>query len=92
MKRTLSGIVIALSIILIACSGGGESAESIAKKWCDLKSKETKATTEEAKAAAAEKRKEYERTIEEKYKTDSTMREAVMREVEKCEDAAEGRE
>ena len=86
-------LFIALSILFAACSGGGkESAASIAQKWCDLNSKVYKAKTDEEKEKAEQKRKEYERSIEEKYKGDSIMRDAVMKEVEKCEDASEGKE
>lgn len=92
MKRTCLGLVMALSFFFIACSGGSESAESIAKKWCDLNSKVHKAANPEDKEKAEQARKDYEQSIEDKYKSDTTMREAVMREVEKCEDASEGRE
>jgi hypothetical protein len=92
MKRTVFSLVIALSVFFVACNGGGkETAESIAKKWCDLNSKVAKASTPEAKEAAEQKRKEYENTIEAKYTTDTAMRDQVMKEVEKCEDASEGR-
>jgi hypothetical protein len=92
MKRTALGLVIAISFFFIACSGGKETPESIAKKWCDLNSRVTKASTPEAKEAAEQKRKEYEVSMEEKYKGDEKMRDAISKEVEKCEDASEGRE
>ena len=91
MKKIAIGLF-TLSVFLIACSGGGkESAESIAKKWCDLNSKVDKATSPDDKDKAEQARRDYEKSIEEKYKTDTAMRDAVMREVEKCEDASEGR-
>ena len=91
MKRTFFGFI-ALSAILIACSGGGkETAESIAKKWCDLNSKVAKAETPEAKEAAEQKRDEYEKSMEAKYKDDEEMKKNVEAEVEKCEAASEGK-
>ena len=91
MKKQILLILAISCAAIIACNNKSESAASIAKEWCDLNGKVAKANTPEEKAKAEEKRREYEKKIEEKYKTDTVMRNQVMVEVEKCEDASEGR-
>ena len=92
MKKFFTAGIILACLTFIACGGGGgkESAKSIAQKWCDLNAKVHKAPDGgpeygEAKAALDK----YEKEIEAKY--DETFMKEVGKEVEKCEDASEGR-
>jgi hypothetical protein len=68
-----------------------ESAASIAQAWCDLNGKAYRATTDAEKAAAKDALDAFEKNMEEKYKNDDAMMKAIEAEVEKCEDASEGR-
>ena len=99
MKKIITGaFIIALCISLLACnndkdkSGNGkETAASIAQKWCDLNAKVHTAKTDEEKEKAKAARKDYENTIDTKYKGDEALSKEIEKEVEKCEDASEGR-
>ena len=73
-----------------ACSSK-ETASSIAQKWCDLNGKVFKAEEGPAKETAKAARKDFEKKMEEKYKDDKVFMDEVGKEVEKCEDASEGR-
>jgi hypothetical protein len=70
---------------------GSESAASIAQEWCDLNGKAFRATTDADKTAAKDALDAFEKSLEEKYKNDETMMKAIEAEVEKCEDASEGK-
>lgn len=93
MKKKLSiAIFTTLCIIILSCSGKKETAASIAQKWCDLNAKVHKAADggpeyETAKAA----RKKFEKEMEAKYKDNKAFMDEIGKEVEKCEDASEGR-
>ena len=76
----------------VSCSGKEETAASVAQEWCDLNGKVAKATSDEAKAAAEQARTDYEKKMQEKYKDNQAFLDEVGKEVEKCEDASEGRE
>ena len=78
--------------LFVSCSGKEESAASVAQEWCDLNAKVAKASSEEAKAAAEKARTDYENKMQEKYKDNQAFLDEVGKEVEKCEDASEGRE
>jgi hypothetical protein len=93
MKRNpIVFLVLTLGILFASCNNGGEETpESIAKQWCDLNGKVARATTPEEKEKAEKNRKEYEEKIDKKYKDNEEMRKKVEVEVEKCEDASEGR-
>ena len=95
MKRNPSVIAcIAFSICLLACSGNKkESAASIAQKWCDLNAKVHNAKTDEEKERAKQARKKYENEMDAKYDNEQNeaLKKEVQKEVEKCEDASEGR-
>lgn len=88
-KRILSIAVIALTLSLASC-GGKKSAASVAQKWCELNGKVAKASDADKPAAEAA-RKKYEDEMEAKYKKDEAFMKEVGVEVEKCEDASEGR-
>lgn len=91
MKKNITGILAALiCLLIIACGSKKETAASIAQKWCDLNAKAYKAegATKEAAEAA---RKKFETEMEEKYKDDKAFMDEVGKEVEKCEDASEGK-
>ena len=91
MRQLLAGIsLFAICLSFTAC-GGKESAASIAKKWCDLNGKVHKAAEGAEKEAAEAARKKFENDMEAKYKDDKAFMEEVGKEVEKCEDASEGR-
>lgn len=74
-----------------ACSGKTETAASVAQEWCELNGKVARANTDDERRAAEARREEYEKKIEEKYKGNEAFRKEVEEEVEKCEDASEGR-
>lgn len=89
-KRSLVLIILSSCLLFTACGGKKETAASIAQQWCDLNAKAYKAEGA-AKEAAEAKRKEFEKKMEEKYKGDEAFMKEIGKEVEKCEDASEGR-
>lgn len=92
MKKKLSiAIFSILWLTILSCSGKKETAASIAQKWCDLNAKVYKAAEGPAKEAAEKARKNFENKMEEKYKENKPFLEEIGKEVEKCEDASEGR-
>lgn len=92
MKKKLSiSVVILLCMAVLSCGSKKETASSIAQKWCDLNAREHKATDEGAKETAKTARKKYEDEMEAKYKKDEAFMKEIGKEVEKCEDASEGR-
>ncbi|MBK8953589.1 MAG: hypothetical protein IPM85_16385 [Chitinophagaceae bacterium] len=84
-------LAISLAALLFTACSGKETAKSIAQKWCDLNAKAYKADDGAAKDAAKYALKQYEDKIEAKYKDNETFMKEVEAEVEKCEDASEGR-
>ncbi len=92
MKKSLYGFaMIAVMLGMIACSSKKESAASIAQEWCDLNGKAYKAAEGPEKEAAVAARKKFEDNMSEKYKDDKAFMDEIGKEVEKCEDASEGR-
>ncbi len=90
MKKLASFIPFGLCILLFACSSGKETASSVAQKWCDLNGKEYRAANDEEKNKARAAKESFEKEMEVKY-SDKAFIEEVKKEVEKCEDASEGR-
>ena len=90
-KNLLALFVIASTLSLTACGGGKESASSVATKWCELNGKKHKAAEGAEKEAADAALSKFENEIEAKYKGDEAFMKEVEKEVEKCEDASEGR-
>ncbi|MFT3677588.1 MAG: hypothetical protein QM781_16985 [Chitinophagaceae bacterium] len=86
-----AGIVLIVTVLLFSCSDKKETADSIAAKWCELNGQVTKATGEAEKGKAMTARTEFEKSMEEKYKKDTAMMEAIFRAVEACEAASEGK-
>jgi len=92
MKKKLAfASALLLCIVIISCGSKKETAASIAQKWCDLNAKVYKATDESAKEAAEMVRKKFEEDMKVKYEKDEAFMNEVGKEVEKCEDASEGR-
>ena len=92
MKKKLSiSVVILLCLTVLSCGSKKETAASIAQHWCELNAKEHKAPDGEAKEAAKMARKKFEDQMESKYKKDEAFMKEIGKEVEKCEDASEGR-
>lgn len=90
MKKTFLAVaIISLSLAISSC-GGKQSAASVAQKWCDLNGKAHKAEGD-AKATAEAARDKYEKEMESKYGSDKDFMAEVGKEVEKCEDASEGK-
>ena len=89
-KSNLFLSVIILSLSLTACGGKKQSAASIAQDWCDLNGKAYKAEGAAKESAEAE-RKKFEEKMVEKYGKDKAFMDEIGKEVEKCEDASEGR-
>lgn len=91
MKLRFSSLIIGIiALILTACSGK-ETAKSAAQKWCDLNGKVFKATDDAEKNAAKAAIDQFEEKLEAKYKGDEAFMKEFETEVEKCEDASEGR-
>lgn len=81
---------IPICLILTSCGGGNQSAEEIAKEWCDLINKDHQATDEVSKNKAHKALQKFESDIEEKYKNDEAFLEKVDEETDKCIDDSEG--
>ncbi|MEO5947270.1 MAG: hypothetical protein ABIP79_10685 [Chitinophagaceae bacterium] len=91
MRKNLAlTIITAICIFFAACSSK-ETASSIAQKWCDLNGKVFKAKEGPAKETAKAAREDFEKKMEAKYKDDKEFMTEVGKEVEKCEDASEGK-
>jgi len=90
MKMKISGFVIVSFFLLVSCGGKKESAASIAQKWCELNAKAFKAE-QRLKEAAEKARDKFEEEMGAKYKDNEEFMKQVEQEVEKCEDASEGR-
>jgi hypothetical protein len=93
MTKNLTQFAVALiCLVFFSCSNkGGTSAVDIARKWCDLNGKVARAADGPDKEAAKAARKEYEREMDAKYAKDSAMTRQIGDEVEKCENASEGK-
>ncbi|HEV7780193.1 MAG TPA: hypothetical protein VGO58_02955 [Chitinophagaceae bacterium] len=93
MTRKLINLLVACACLsFIACGGGKQTPQSIAKKWCNLNARLHQAPAggpEYGRAKAA--LNEYENEIDRKYGKDATFMDKVDEEIEKCEDASEGR-
>lgn len=90
IRKSIGLAVLAITLLLTACGGKKETAASIAQKWCDLNGKAYKAEGAAKEAAEAAKDK-FENEMEAKYKGDEAFMKEIEKEVEKCEDASEGR-
>lgn len=91
MKRvTILMLAVSTILVLTACGGGKRSAASIAQEWCDLNAKVHKAEGT-AKEEAEKTREKFEKDMEAKYEKDEAFMKEIGKEVEKCEDASEGR-
>jgi hypothetical protein len=88
-KKFSLGVVILFCITVISC-GGKETAASIAKKWCDLDGKVSKAEEGPSKDAAEAALNKFENEMEAKYKDNKAFMDEIEKETEKCEGAAEG--
>jgi len=86
-----TGIVLLITALLFSCSDKKETPETIAARWCELNGKVSKAAGDAEKAKARAARAEFEKSMEEKYKKDTAMMEAIFRAVEACEAASEGK-
>lgn len=89
-KKIVCAALLVMSLQLVSCGSKKESAASIAKEWCDLNAKAYKAEGP-AKEAAEMAREKFEKEMEAKYKDNKAFMEEIGKEVEKCEDASEGR-
>lgn len=94
-KKILILPALAFLVLSIASCGGDSKAatdpKSIASKWCELNGKKHNAPEGAEKEAAQAALKTYEKEIESKYENDKDFMKKVEEEVEKCEDASEGR-
>lgn len=91
MKRnTLAVIILSAGILFFSCGSKKETAASVAQQWCDLNAKVYQAEGA-AKEAAEKAREQFEKKMDEKYKGDEAFMKEIQKEVEKCEDASEGR-
>jgi esterase/lipase len=91
MRKLFSRLIILVTtVVLISCSSKKETASSIAQKWCELNGKMYKAEGD-AKEAAKAALKTYESELQKKYEKDEAFMKEIGKEVEKCEDASEGK-
>lgn len=91
MRQLFSILSIAtITFYLVSC-GSKETPTTVAQKWCDLNAKVYKAADGPEKEAAKAAREKFEKTMEEKYKSNDAFMKEVGKEVEKCEDASEGK-
>lgn len=72
-----------LSLFLVSC-GGGETAASCAKKYCELSMKYKNAASDEEKQKARQARNDYENELEKKHKGEEAFFKEFEKEVEKC--------
>lgn len=91
MRKQFFAISVAISLFFLTACGSKETPASVAQKWCDLNAKVYKAAEGPEKEAAEDAREKFENTMEEKYEDDKVFMEEVGKEVEKCEDASEGK-
>ncbi|HUR67529.1 MAG TPA: hypothetical protein VMZ03_14345 [Chitinophagaceae bacterium] len=89
-KSNLVLILVVFSISMAGCGSKKESAASVAQDWCDLNGKAYKAEGA-AKENAEAARKKFEEKMVDKYGKDKAFMDEIGKEVEKCEDASEGR-
>jgi hypothetical protein len=82
MKKIVFAFALIVTVALTGC--GGETPESVAKKWCEMSAKIEKAEGEERDKLVKEQR-DYENAIEEKHKND----EAFMKKVEELAEACD---
>ncbi len=86
MKR----LFIPVFLLFVSCGGGKQTAEEIAKEWCELNKKVHTAKDETEKDNAREARDKFEEEMEEKYKSDEAFMKKIEEETEKCEEESEG--
>ncbi|MFH0895597.1 MAG: hypothetical protein V2A54_14270 [Bacteroidota bacterium] len=72
----------ALAAFLLLPSCGGDSPESVGKKWCEMETKKEAASGDE-KDKIREEQKAYENEIESKYKDDKEFMNGVEDYIEK---------
>jgi hypothetical protein len=77
------------SFFFLLFSCGGESAQEVGQRWCNLKKKERLAKTEEERKVLHLKADSLQRVIEEKYRNDEDMRRDIKNEVMACEEELE---
>ena len=92
LKKMTTALILLAAISFTSCGGGKkESAASIAQQWCDLNGKAYKAAEGPEKEAAEAAREKFEKEMQDKYKDNKAFMDEIGKEVEKCEDASEGR-
>ena len=92
MRQKSSLLIAAICcLFLFSCGSKKETAASVAQQWCDLNGKAYKAAEGPAKEAAETAKDKFEKEMEAKYKGNDAFMKEVEKEVEKCEDASEGR-
>ena len=97
MKRVFTLLIVSVTILVMqACKDKGkaetkETPASIAQAWCELNGKYSRAPEGAEKDAAKAARKKFEEDMEAKYKKDEAFMDEIEKEVEKCEDASEGK-
>lgn len=84
-------MALVISAMLFSCGDKKETPESIAASWCELNGRVSKAADSPEKEKALNARKEFEQSMEAKYKEDTAMMRAIFRAVEACEAASEGK-
>lgn len=90
MKKLLPAVML-FTIVFTSCSEKKETAASIAREWCDLNGKVYSAKDDKEKEEASTARSKFEKEVEDKYKSNEAFMKEIETEIEKCEDASEGK-
>jgi hypothetical protein len=90
MRTIFTSACLLMATVFISC-GNANTPEALAKKWCELNAKVHNAASDEEKDKARDEREKFEDELESKYKNDEAFMKKLEEEVEKCEDASEGR-
>jgi hypothetical protein len=88
-KNLIILVIIAASYSFMACNDSTASPASIATKWCNLNAKVHGATSDPEKDQAKKTLEDFEKEMEKKH--DKAFMKKVEDEIEKCENASEGR-
>ena len=83
-------IIPVIALLIASCGSGKQTAEEVAKEWCELNKKVHEAKDEVSKDKAREARNKFEEEMEEKYKSDDAFLDKVEKATEECEGETEG--
>lgn len=82
MKKIIYAVALLMAVALTGC--GGDSPESVSKKWCGMTAEIDKAEGD-ARDKLVKERKEYEESVEAKHKDDDAFMEKVKELTRECD-------